>query len=133
MTDIGPFGARCLDNAKRRDLPATPVERDVNFNSINEPSSGFPPYFPRISPLRWRAIRENLPGMNLGQSKRQKTAKRSHELRQAVAVRDNSWGLSDRVLLEPTQASNEACTVDVRDDEKVFTVRFTVKTARLGR
>jgi hypothetical protein len=56
--------------------------------------------------------------MNLGHSKRQKTAKRSHELRQAV--RDNSWGLSDRVLLEPTQASNEACTVDVALCEKPY-------------
>src|SRR5450755_3415982 len=82
-----------------------PVERDVNFNSTNEPSCGFPPYFPRISPLRWRAIRENLPDMNLGHSKRQETAKRPHELRQAV--RGNSRDLSERVLLEPTQASNE--------------------------
>jgi hypothetical protein len=98
-----------------------PVERDVNFNSTNEPSCGFPPYFPRISPLRWRAIRENLPDMNLGHSKRQETAKRPHELRQAV--RGNSRGLSERVLLEPTQASNEAYTVDVAPCEKPYELR----------
>jgi hypothetical protein len=56
--------------------------------------------------------------MKLGHSKRQKTAKRSRELRQAV--RDNSWDLSDRVLLELTPASNEACTVDVALREKPY-------------
>ena len=49
--------------------------------------------------------------MNLGHSKRQKTAKRSHELRRGA--RDNSWELSDRVLLERMQASNEARAVAV--------------------
>jgi hypothetical protein len=56
--------------------------------------------------------------MNLGHSKRQETAKRHHELRQAV--RGNSRGLSERVLLEPTQASNEAYTVDVAHFEKHY-------------
>ena len=56
--------------------------------------------------------------MNLGHSMRQKTAKRSNELRQAV--RDNSWGLSDRVLLERMQASDEACIVDVALCEKPY-------------
>jgi hypothetical protein len=56
--------------------------------------------------------------MNLGHSKRQYTAKRSRELRQAV--RDNSWDLSDRVLLELTPASNEACTVHVALREKPY-------------
>jgi hypothetical protein len=79
------------------------AKRDVSFHSINEPSCGFPPYFPRISLLRSCAIRENLPDMNLGHSKRQKTAKRSHELRQVV--RDNGSCVSDRVLLERMQAS----------------------------
>jgi hypothetical protein len=56
--------------------------------------------------------------MNLGHSKRQKTAKRSHELRQVV--RDNASGLSDRVLLERMQASAEACAVDVALCEKHY-------------
>jgi len=106
--------------------------------------------------------------MNLGHSNRQKTAKRSHELRQLA--RDHASGLSDRVLLERLQASGVADAVDIalckkpyelpspaiwsaknsvncrllnnlksgltvkirnRDDERVFTVRFTVKTIRL--
>jgi hypothetical protein len=87
------------------------AKRDVDFHSINEPSCGFPPYFPRISPLLWRAIRENLPNMNLSHSNRQKTAKRSHELRQVA--RDHTPGLSDRVLLERMQASGVAGAVDV--------------------
>ena len=69
----------------------------------------------RSLPLRSGA---GLPDMNLGHSKRQKTARRSHELPQAV--RDNSWGLSDRVMLEPAQALNEACTVDVALCEKLY-------------
>jgi hypothetical protein len=99
--------------------------------------------------------------MKFGHSKSQNTAKRSHELRRTV--RNNSWDLSDRVLLERVPASNEACTVDVAltqkpyelpsraiwsaknlvicrrlnnsdfknqepDGEKIFTVRFAVKT-----
>jgi hypothetical protein len=145
------------------------AKRDVNFHSINEPSCGFQRYFPRISHLRWRAIRGNLPHMNIGHSNRQKTAKRSHEVRQVA--RDHASGLSDRVLSERMQASSVAGAVDValcekpyellsptiwsaensvncrllsnfksgltvknrkQHDEKVFTVRFTVKTIRLG-
>jgi hypothetical protein len=94
------------------------AKRDVSFHSINEPSCGFPPYFLRISLLRSCAIRENLPDMNLGHSKRQKTAKRSHELRQVV--RDNGSCVSDRVLLERMQASDEACAVDVALCEKPY-------------
>jgi hypothetical protein len=56
--------------------------------------------------------------MNLGHSKRQKTAKRSHELRQVV--RDNAPDLSDRVLLERMQASDKACAVDVALCEKPY-------------
>ena len=66
--------------------------------------------------MRWRALCENLPDMSLSHSKRQKTAKRSHELRRAV--RDNSWGLSDRVLLKRMPASDEACTAKVALGEK---------------
>jgi hypothetical protein len=65
---------------------------------INARSLGFPLYFPRISPMRWRVLCENLPDMNLSDSKRQKTAKHPHAFLRAV--RDNLWGLSDRVLLE---------------------------------
>jgi len=117
---LGPDTSTTQDTATCRRRSAT---RDVNLHSINEPSCGFPPYFPRISPLRWRAIRENLPDMNLGHSKRQQTAKRSHELRQVV--RDNASGLSDRVLLERMQASDEACAVDVALCEKPYELPST--------
>src|SRR6267378_5216079 len=99
---LGPDTSTTQDTATCRRRSA---KRDVNFHSITEPSCGFPPYFPRISPLRWRAIRENLSDMKLGHFKRQKTATRSHELQQAV--HDNSWGLSDRVLLERMHGSDE--------------------------
>ena len=112
---LGPDTSTTQDTATCRRRSA---KRDVNFHSINEPSCGFPPYFPRISPLRWRAIRENLPDMNLGHSKRQKTAKRSHEHRQVA--RDHTSGLSDRVLLERMQASGVADTVDVALCEKPY-------------
>jgi hypothetical protein len=56
--------------------------------------------------------------MNLGHSKRQKTAKRSHELREAV--RDNLWGLSDRALLERMPVSDEACAADVAIGGKLY-------------
>jgi hypothetical protein len=107
--------------------------------------------------------------MKFGHNRSQNTAKRSHELRRAV--RNNSWDLSDRVLLKRVPASNEACTVNVGltektyelrswgiwsakelvicrpsnnidfsltvknqepNGEKIFTVRFTVKSLRLG-
>jgi hypothetical protein len=61
--------------------------------------------------------------MNLGHSKRQKTAKRSHELRQVV--RDNESGLSDRVLLEHMLASDETCAVDVALCEKPYELPST--------
>jgi hypothetical protein len=56
--------------------------------------------------------------MNLGHSKRQETAKRSHELRQVA--RDHASGLSDRVLLERMQASGVAGAVDVALCEKPY-------------
>jgi len=112
---LGPDAWTTQDTATCRRRSA---KRDVNFHSINEPSCGFPPYFPRISPLRSCAIRENLPDMNLGHSKRQETAKRSHELRQVV--RDHASGLSDRVVLERMRASDEARAVDVALCEKPY-------------
>jgi hypothetical protein len=81
------------------------------------PRAGFLHIFPE-SPLRSCAICENLPDMNLGHCKRQKTANRSHELRQVV--RGNASGLSDRVLLERIQASDEVCAVDVALCEKPY-------------
>ena len=63
---------------------------------------------------RWRV--SACAAATLGHSKRHKAGKRSHEPRQAV--RDDSWGLSDRVLLERMQASDEACTVVVALCEK---------------
>jgi hypothetical protein len=104
------------------------AKRDVNFHSINESSCGFPPYFPRISPLRSCAICENLTYMNRGYSKRQQTAKRYHELRQVL--RDNASGLSDRVLLERMQASDEACAVDVALCEKPYEFSPTIWSAK---
>src|SRR5882724_10181852 len=68
--------------------------------------------------MRRRALCENLPDMSLGHSKRRKTTKRSHELRRAV--RDTSWGLSDRVPLGRMPASDEASTVDVALCEKPY-------------
>ena len=47
-----------------------------------------------------------------------KTAKRSHELWQAV--RDTSWGLSDRDPLGRMPVLDEACTVDVALWEKPY-------------
>src|SRR5882757_3880900 len=68
--------------------------------------------------MRRRALCENLPDMSLGHSKRRETTKRSHELRRAV--RDTSWGLSDRVPLGRMPTSDEASTVDVALWEKPY-------------
>jgi hypothetical protein len=68
--------------------------------------------------MRWRVLCENLPDMNLSDGKRQKTAKRPHAFLRAV--RDNLWGLSDRVLLERVPTSDEPCTVDVAPGEKPY-------------
>ncbi len=56
--------------------------------------------------------------MSFGHGKGQKTTKRSHELRRAV--RDTSWGLSDRVSLGYMPASDEGCTVDMALWEKTL-------------
>ncbi len=64
------------------------------------------------------ALCENATPLNLSDSKRQKTAKRPHAFLRAV--RDNLWGLSDRVLLERVPTSDEPCTVDAAPGEKPY-------------
>jgi hypothetical protein len=69
--------------------------------------------------------------MNLSHSTKQKTAKRSYEVRQVA--RDHASGLSDRVLLERMQASGVAGAVDVGLCEKPYELPSPTITTRLGR
>ena len=66
--------------------------------------------------------------MSLSHSKRQKAAKRSHELR---VVRDNAWGLLDRVLLERMPASAEACIGDVVRGKNLYALPDDLECERL--
>jgi hypothetical protein len=107
-----------MDNAKRRYLPAAPIERYVNFNSINEPSCEFPPHFPRNSHLRLRVLRVNIPDMNLSHAKQQIPAKRSRHVWRVV--HGGVWSVSDKVLLARMPALDEACVSATAAGEKLY-------------
>jgi hypothetical protein len=107
-----------MDNAKRRYLPDALIEHYVNFNSINEPSCGFPPHFPRNSRLRLRVLRVNIPNVNLSHAKQQITTKRSRHVWRIVHGGVRS--VSDKVLLIRMPALDEACVSATAACEKLY-------------